>query len=307
MIVMWICQRALRRAAVVLALLLVAGCGANGADAGSDTGGEGAGGPLTVAAFYPLAFVAQRVGAGQVEVGQLTSPGVEPHDLEPSPRQVVAVSEADVLLVQSGFQPAVDDVVAQGAQGSVIDVATVVDLAPAANGEGIDPHFWLDPLRMATLSGAVAEAYAGTDPKNAAKYRSAAAELTGQLERLDRQLSAGLADCQTRTVVTSHDAFGYLADRYDLELLPIAGIDPSNEPSPQRLAELADLVDAEDVTTVFTETLVSPAVAETLAAETGLQVATLDPIEGLSDETSDEDYLTLMQDNLKALIEANRC
>ncbi len=291
-------------AAVGLAAVLAAGCASDGASAGAD----GAEGTRTVAAFYPLGWVADEIGAGRVDVELLTSPGGEPHDLELTPRQIAAIGDADLVLLEGGFQPAVDDAVAQGADGTVVDAADVVDLHPATDGEdGLDPHFWLDPVRMTKLTEQVGAAYAEADPGHADAYTRAAEGLVARLDRLDRDYRTALADCRTRTIVTSHDAFGYLAARYDLTVLPIAGIDPGTEPSPARLSELADLVKTKHVTTVFTETLVSPAVAETLADEAGLQVATLDPIEGLSDDTADEDYLSLMRANLAALVRAGGC
>jgi len=303
---MYMCRgRALSCVVTGLALLgLVAGCGSGSAADESAGAGNGTG---TAAAFYPLAWVAEQVGGARVQVDLLTSPGVEPHDLELSPEQIAAVTEADVVLLERGFQPAVDDAVDQGAQGTVVDAATVVDLLPADDADGSDPHFWHDPMQMASLADRMGEVYAEADPANAEAYEAAADHLVAKLERLDADYRAGLADCRTRTVVTSHDAFGYLGDSYDLEMLPIAGIDPTDEPSPERLAELVDLVEAEDITTIFAETLVSPAVAETLADEAGLRVATLDPIEGLSDQTSEADYLSLMRANLGALVQANGC
>ncbi len=298
--------------------LAVAGCGGE-----DDTGAEGT---STVAAFYPLGFVAERIGGDTVQVDLLTQPGGEPHDLELSPQQIVQVGEADVVLLTEGFQPAVDDAVEQEAAGTVVDAAAVVDLLAVSDDEhaddehadehaddehdehgDLDPHFWQDPMRMATLAEAVGETYAEADPGNAGAYRAETEALVAELERLDADYRETLAGCRTSTVVTSHDAFGYLAHAYDLELVPIAGIDPGNEPTPERIAELTEVVGEENVTTVFTETLVSPAVAQTVADETGVQVATLDPIEGLTDETADEDYLSLMRANLDALVEANGC
>lgn len=272
--------------------LLLTGCAADDEPGGEESSTD------TAAAFYPLGWLAERVGG---DVRLLTSPGVEPHDLELSPQQVAQVADADVVLLLGGFQPAVDDAVQQQAAGEVVDVAEVVDLVDG------DPHFWQDPMRMAAAARAVGDAYLETNPDQADDLQTATDELVADLERLDAEYRKGLADCRTTTVVTSHDAFGYLGESYGLELLPIAGIDPSAEPSPERLAELADLVDERGVTTIFTETLVSPAVAETLADEAGVSVATLDPIEGLTDETADEDYLSLMRANLAALQEANGC
>ena len=272
--------------------LLLTGCATDEEPSGEESSTD------TAAAFYPLGWLAERVGG---DVRLLTSPGVEPHDLELSPQQVAQVADADVVLLLGGFQPAVDDAVQQQAAGEVVDVAEVVDLVDG------DPHFWQDPMRMAAAARAVGDAYLETNPDQADNLQTATDELVADLERLDAEYRKGLADCRTTTVVTSHDAFGYLGESYGLELLPIAGIDPSAEPSPERLAELADLVDERGVTTIFTETLVSPAVAETLADEAGVSVATLDPMEGLTDETADEDYLSLMRANLAALQEANGC
>jgi zinc transport system substrate-binding protein len=277
--------------ALAATTLLLTGCAADDESAGDES-------TDTAAAFYPLGWLAERVG-GDVQL--LTSPGVEPHDLELSPQQVAQVADADVVLVLGGFQPAVDDAVDQQAAGEVVDVAEVVDLVAD------DPHFWQDPMRMAAAARAVGDAYREIAPDRADGIEKATDRLVADLERLDTEFREGLADCRTTTVVTSHDAFGYLGRSYDLELLPIAGLDPSADPSPQRLAELADLVRDRGVTTIFTETLVSPAVAETLADEAGVSVATLDPIEGLTDETADEDYLSLMRANLAALQEANGC
>lgn len=277
--------------------LLLAGCGAD------DT--TSAPGPSVVAAFYPVAWVGEQVGAGKVDVEVLTAPGVEPHDLELSPQQVAQVADADVVLLERGFQPAVDSAVEQESDAAVVDAAEVVTLVGA---DQPDPHFWLDPRRMSQLAVAVADTYARADPDRAGTYRQAAGRLVGDLERLDRDYREALTGCRTDVVVTSHDAFGYLARRYGLTLLPIAGTDPGSEPSTEHLAELTDQVRQHDVTTIFTETLVSPAVAETLAAETGVEVATLDPIEGLTDDTDDtDDYLSLMRANLDALTRANGC
>jgi zinc transport system substrate-binding protein len=170
-----------------------------------------------------------------------------------------------------------------------------------------DPHTWLDPENMITVTKAVEQKLSAIDPDHADTYAANAEKLEAELKSLGDDFATGLTTCRTRTIVTSHAAFQYLAARYDLTQVPIAGIDPANEPSPSQLADITKLVRKEKITTIFTEELVSPAIARTIANETGAKTATLDPIEGLSDETKNETYLTLMRKNLDTLRKANSC
>lgn len=310
-----------RPAALVPALALVlSSCAALGAGEEADA----TEGPTVAAAFYPLAWVAARVAGDRAEVELLTSPGAEPHDLELGVGQTAAVAAADLVLLQEGFQPAVDAAATESARGTVLDVTDVVDLRPVAAEHGdehageteeehaehaegdLDPHFWLDPLLMADLGEAVAEELAQVDPDGAEDYAAAAEQLRANLEQLDTEYAEGLAQCARDTVVVNHDAFGYLA-RHGLEFEPIAGLSPDSEPTAGDLARLQALIRSQGLTTVFSETLVSPATAETLAADLGVEADVLDPIEGLTQETSEEDYLSLMRANLSALQAANDC
>jgi len=264
-------------------------------------------GTSVAAAFYPYAYVARRIAGSHATVVNLTAPGAEPHDLELTPQQVAEVAEADVVVYERGFQPAVDDAVGENEQGDVVEVTHHVSLRPSATGHVRDPHIWQDPTKLATVADAVARALERTDPEHAADYRRNANDLVGDLHALDGQFRRGLAHCERRTFVTSHAAFAHLAARYGLRMIPIAGITPDVEPSPARLAELKHLVEAEHVTTIFTETLSSPAIARTLADEVGVRTAVLDPIEGLSDQTAGQTYFSLMRANLAALRQANGC
>jgi zinc transport system substrate-binding protein len=160
---------------------------------------------------------------------------------------------------------------------------------------------------MIALAGDVADRLSSIDPEHADEFRANADELVAELTDLDTAFATGLETCTTRTIVTSHAAFQYLAARYDLQQVAIAGVDPSNEPSPSQLADITKLVRKEKITTIFTEELVSPAIAKTIADETGATTATLDPIEGLSSDTKGETYLTLMRTNLTNLQKANSC
>jgi zinc transport system substrate-binding protein len=274
------------------------------------------------AAFYPLAFVAERVGGDDVHVTNLTQPGAEPHDLELTVKETAEIEDADLVLVEHGLQPSVDDAVGEVASGTVLDAADVVELLPMAeddhehsadateedghdHGE-LDPHFWLDPERMATLTDAVADALAELDPDDEDTYRANADRLVGELEDLAAEYREGLRGCERDTIVVSHDAFGYLAP-YGLHVEGIAGLSPDAEPTPADLARLQDLIKTNGITTVFSERLVSERLSQTLADDMGITTAVLDPIEGLSDETADEDYLSLMRENLSALELANGC
>jgi len=289
----------MRIAAVLLLAPALTGCGAL-----ADTGP----GVDVAAAFYPLQYVAERVAGDQAQVEVLTQPGGEPHDTTLSVRETALVAEADVLVVAGGLQPAVDDAVDSAAEdGTVVDTSSSgFETSNASEIRSDDPHFWLDPLLMADLGDEVADALVAKDPEHADTYRGNAADLRVDLQELDRSYADGLADCERSTVVVSHDAFGYL-DRYGLEFAPIAGLSPGAEPTPADLSRLQDLIRAEGITTVFSERLVSPRIAQTLADDVGVETAVLDPIEGLTDETRDEDYLSLMRANLAALEQANDC
>ncbi|HQR25570.1 MAG TPA: metal ABC transporter substrate-binding protein [Nocardioides sp.] len=288
-----------------LAVLPLAGCGT--------AAPEQSGRPEVAAAFYPLAFVASRVAGDHADVVNLTRPGGEPHDLELTFTETVTVADADLVVLLGGFQPSVDETAANVAQGRVLDAASVVDLEPVHTSAGdehdhgdLDPHFWQDPLRMAALADAVADQLAAIDPAHRDDYLANARRLDADLAALDAEYRSGLADCELDTVVVSHDAFGYLA-RYGLHFEAINELSPDAEPSPADLARLHELARDEGITTIFSESLASPELADTLAGELGVTTAVLDPVEGLSDATADEDYLSLMRTNLAALEEANRC
>ena len=265
-------------------------------------------GKVQVAAgFYPLAWAAQQVGGHRVEVTNLTQPGAEPHDLELTIKETVAIAEADVVVYEKGFQPAVDDSVAQNAQGATLDAATVAHLQPFADQpDQTDPHFWQDPLRLADVGDALARELGKADPRHRAAYAANARALRQELVHLDHEYARGLAHCARNTIVTTHDAFGYLG-RYGLRVQPITGLSPGAEPTPADLSRLQDLIRTEGITTVFSETLVSAKTAQTLAGDLGIRSAVLDPIEGLSDRTAGQDYLSLMHHNLQALEKADGC
>lgn len=313
----------MRRLLAPAALLLATtGCAAFTNEApGHDGGVE------VVAAFYPLQFVSERVAGDHADVVDLTKPGSEPHDLELSVAQTATVASADLVVYEKGLQAAVDAAVRQADGVPTVDAGAVAGLEPISHdghddarhdeqhdssGEepsdlgDLDPHFWLDPLKLAKVAAAVADALAQVDPAHADDYRSNAATLDGELRTLDQEYATGLTGCARDTIVVSHNAFGYLG-RYGLFIEPISGLSPEAEPTPADLARLQELIRSDGITTVFGERLASPKLAQSLADDMGVRSRVLDPIEGLSPETTDDDYLSLMRDNLAALREANGC
>lgn len=299
-----------RLTVLAVGVALAAALGGCAAFTGDGAGPNGADGVRVAAAFYPLAYVAERVGGDHVDVTNLTAPGGEPHDLEPSVRVTAEIADANLVVYEHGFQPAVDAAVDENAGGDVLDAAEVVDLVPfrehGVDSDEADPHFWLDPLLLADVGDAVAGQLADADPEHAPDFRANAADLRADLEQLDHDYSSGLAQCQRSTVVVSHDAFGYL-QRYGVDMEAILGLSPDSEPTPADLARLQELIHDDGVTTVFSESIVSAKSADALADATGARSAVLDPVEGLTDRTEDEDYLSLMRANLSSLEEANGC
>ena len=255
--------------------------------------------PTVVASFYPLQYVVEQIAGDHVRVVNLTAPGVEPHDLELKARQVAEVSDADLVVYEHGLQPSVDDAVSNNAKGRGLDVAPHVDL------QDDNPHFWLDPLRLAKAAEAVEERLAKVDPTHTDDFEANLQKLTTTLDGLDQDYRTGLASCDRNLVVTSHDAFGYQA-RYGLRFAPIAGLSPDAEPSPAHIAQLRSLIDDEHITTVFSETLASPKMADVLSHDLGIKTAVLDPIEGIAKD-SKSDYVSIMRANLTALQTADGC
>ena len=333
--------------------ILAAACAAATAlalSACSSTASSGDGsskdGSLTVmASFYPLKYLAEKVGGEHVSVTSLTPDGAEPHDLELSPKMVDSLSSADAVIYLAGFQSAVDEAIEQQAPKTVIDVSSAAELIEAGtdanhpsedeedatdeaqSGEteahdhdhegadhadhdhhhdmSADPHFWLDPTRMAKAATLVGDKLAEADSAHADTYKANAKALAEELNTLSNTLVTKTSNCKVKTFVTAHTAFGYLADRTGLTQVGISGLDPESSPSPARLAEIAQIAKEQGVTTIFTEALIDPKVAQALADDLGITTAVLDPIESQTDAS--KDYAATMNSNIDALTKALDC
>lgn len=307
--------------AVALGLTALSACSS------SDAADRGSGDKLdVVASFYPMQFLAEEIGGSHVSVTTLTKPGVEPHDLELTPRQIGGLAEADLILFLKGIQPAVDDAVGQSGVENTVDAAKLTTLenhgtevdghdhgheegeheGEEHEGEeaGADPHIWLDPVKYAEVAEGVGKSLEKADPDHAADYRKNTDILVGELNALNTAFETGLKDTTTKTFITTHSAFGYLAERYGLTQEGIAGIDPEAEPSPARINEIHAVAEKSKATTVFFETLASDKTAKTLAKDLGLKTDVLDPLEGITDKSAGADYIEVMESNLAALEKA---
>ena len=287
--------------------------------------------PLVVASVYPLYDFARQVAGDRAEVVSLVPAGIEPHDWEPSPRDVARVAKATVFVYNgAGFDAGAERLAKTVAAGRTVVEATAgldllaVDLpghekhsdkphdkkhenkkhghAKAEPAER-DPHVWLDPTLARAQVEAIRAGLAKADPPNAAHYAERAAKYSARLTALHETFVAGLRDCKRREIVVSHAAFTYLARRYGLLQVPVMGISPEAEPSPAELARVVRVVRRLKVKAVFAETLVSGRLAETLAAEVGARTLVLNPVEGLTadEEKAGKDYVAVMEDNLKNL------
>ncbi len=332
-------RRSLALATAALAAASLTACSQPTASTPSDSTAQTGGQLKVMASFYPLKYLTEQIGGELTSVTSLTPDGAEPHDLELSPASVDQLGKADAVVYLKGFQSAVDEAVEHNAPKTVIDVAPAVQLVKVSDSGNhvndhdhdadhdheadhdhdhkadhdhdhdhdmsTDPLFWHDPERMSQPATLIGQALGDADPKNAQTYTSNAANVAHSMKDLGTELVSGTATCEHTTFVTAHAAFGYLADRTGLTQVGISGLDPDSSPSPARLQEISELVKAQGVSTIFTEALIDPKVAETLAQDLGIETAVLDPIE--SQVNPNEDYAAAMRNNITALRTALHC
>lgn len=283
------------------------------------TGADSDGLQITTS-IYPLEYVAQQVGGDHVSVASITPPGSDDHSLELSPRQVTDLEKVDLVITLSNYQAAMDDAIGATDPAAVIDAADYVDLLDwGATGDnddedgadhdhshaGPDPHFWLDPSRMALLAHPVADQLADIDPGNGDDYRANAEDFMAEMAELDADFSAGLAQCDSTTFIVSHEAFGYLSDAYGLDQQSIAGLEIDVEPSPRRIADVTALIEESGVDVIFATSQAELTLVNALASETDVEVEILDASATQLD--GDVDYNQLMRNNLQLLHDALGC
>ncbi|MCM3749015.1 metal ABC transporter substrate-binding protein [Paenibacillus pasadenensis] len=290
-------------------------------------------GKLNVAAtIYPMAEFARQVGGDLVTVTGLVPTGVEPHDWEPSAKDMAAISKADVFVYNGIVEGWAEQALESAGNPQRIAVEASKGLATlegvddghdhgaeghdkgheehehAAEGQEhpADPHVWLDPVLAQKEVRAIMNALQQADPEHKETYQQNADAYIAKLEELHQEFNGQLAEAKRKDFVTSHAAFAYLAEQYGLQQVPINGISPEQEPSPDEMAKVVQFVKEHDVKIIFFETLVDSKLADTIAAETGAATDVLNPLEGLTEEqaSAGEDYISVMRSNLQSLVKA---
>jgi len=261
-----------------------------------------------VASFYPLAYAAERIAGPGWRVIDLTPPGTEAHDVELTLEDRAAIEEADLVIYLGdiGFQPQVE-AAAQSAKGRVLALAPQIFLDPEGDGlEGIDPHVWLDPGAMRTMTSLIANEFGAVDRSSREAYRERADRLRSELQALNDEYGRTLdiTRCRYDTVIVPHEAFEYMVGRYAFEQFGLTGVTPESEPTTERLAEAQRLIEEGEAGAVFYEAGGETRTAENLAADAGVPAL---PLSTLESEPPSGDYISVMEDNLASLREGLGC
>lgn len=310
-------------------MLVLGGCGSK-ATSDPSPGKDGASDKLQiVATFYPMYEFARQVAGDAAEVTLLVPAGVEPHDWEPSAKDMARIHNADVFvyngIVENWAEKALSSTkndkrivveashnlpLLKPAEGEEAEPGEGGGDSHAGDGEGhdhaVDPHVWLSPLLAQMQVAAIVEGLCQADPNRALQYVENATAYQTKLAALDSEYRAALDGLTHRAFVTQHAAFSYLAREYNLVQKPISGLSPEREPSPDKMAEIIQFVRENQVKTIFFETMVDPKIAETIAKEVKAETAVLNPIEGLTAEekANGDDYMSIMRRNLQELTKA---
>lgn len=267
-----------------------------------------------VASFYPLYFFSSEVGKDKASVHNMTPAGAEPHDYEPTTRDIALIEKSNLLILNGVNLEAWAKNIENMLHGqNIIIVEAAYGLASQnteENGKTVqDPHIWLDPKLAIEMVKRISNGYYAADPVNKAYYETNEKNIIQELESLDQEYRTGLQNCRVRDIVTSHAAFGYLAKEYGLNQISVTGLSPDAEPSAKQLAEVAKVAKEKNIKYIFFENLVSPKLSETIANEIGAQTLAFDPLEGIAerDIQTGKNYFTIMKENLKNLRIALEC
>lgn len=271
--------------------------------------------PTVVVSIHPLYDLVRQIAGDKAEVIRMLDPGASPHTFAPTPRDVVRISEADLVVLNGGLDEWLLDLVqASNAEVPVLELLTALEFEPLEGAEahhnheagathdhsGVNPHIWLDPLLMAQAVPLIADHLAKIDPENAAVYQANAKELVTELEALNADLSAILAGVEGAAFVPFHDAWPYFARRYGLKLVVEIEPSPGREPTPSYLADVLELIADSGAKAIFSEVQLPVRPAEVVAESAGVEVYQLDPLGGVEGR---ESYGALLRYNAQTIAE----
>lgn len=257
-----------------------------------------------VTTFYPLYEFSKRIGGEKAEISMLVPAGVEPHDWEPGPQDIIKIESAQIFVYNgAGLELYVDKMLKNIESQKLISVNSSEGIELLKEGGVTDPHVWLDPVLAKHQVEAIEKAFIKADSTNSDYYTANAQALMQDLDTLDAYVSKELAPAKKKVFISSHNAFSYFANRHGLKQIAIAGFSPDAEPSAAQIAEIIKLAQENNAKYIFFETLVSPKLSEVVAKEAGAQTLVLNPIEGLTDDQTKrgENYFTLMRENVRNL------
>lgn len=302
---------------VIIILLMVSGC-SNTASTKNEKTSEESKKLQIVTTFYPMYYFTKEVAGSSANVELLIPNGAEPHDWEPTAKDMAKIQDADVFIYNSQYFELWTEKVLKSINDSnlkVVEAASGIKLMDALESEdeeehghsehtsSKDPHVWLSPVLAQLEVNTIAKALEQADPKNKDQFQKNAEALNAELADLDHLYKETIDKAKKKEFVTQHAAFGYLAKQYGLTQIPIAGLSPDVEPTLGKLAELTELTKKKKVKIIYFEEMTSSKVAETLAKEIGAKTEVLNPLEGLTKKEQEQglDYLDVMKNNLESL------
>mgnify|MGYP001573711782 CR=1 FL=1 len=269
-----------------------------------------------ISTFYPLHDITKKIGGDKIEAGVIVPAGVEPHDYEPSPGDILKLSKAGAFVTMglefSGIEDKLTGInemifIIDSKKGIMLLDAEPQDIEDAQKNlnYGKDPHIWLSPNNMIAMSINIRNGLKSIDPKNANVYEHNAQKLIDELKKLDSDYKKELSSCKKNAVITSHRSFAYLGRDYGFRQIGIFGLAPQIEPTPKQIISIKNEAKKNNVTYIFSEELLDPRISETMAKEIGAKILVLDPVEGVKNPS--DDYFSLMRKNLANLRLALGC
>lgn len=317
--------------ALLFFTLVLAGCNTASSPASQQENASPAPDKIKVyTSIYPLYDFAGKIGGDKIELINLVPAGAEPHDFEPSTRQIAEISKAELFIYNGAGLEHYLDTLKEALKGTpiiLVNTSAGLDLLKSEHEDedehhdheqeaaslephdeehdhgGLDPHIWLSPGNAGKQGEAIMQALTQIDPGNQEFYEKNYASFKAELVKLDNEYRDTLSKCKKKDIVVSHQAFGYLARDYGLNQIPVRGLNAEAEPTPGKMKEIINTVKEHDIKYIFFESLISPKVSEAIAREVQAETLVLNPIGGLTEKElqAGQDYFSIMRENLANL------